>query len=229
MNQKSFYILYFMLAFSINLNSQVIQLIDSNTVVEKASYMGGDLRKLLSESIEYPVPALKDRIGGDVVFSFIVNKEGSTTNPELVGYPNHLLSVCSVASFSKLNGLWVPAKINSSPIDKKYTIVFRYRIFMDTKPYDYSDQIKRNLNNKKYEKVIKLYDRQVEDNPFDYALYESRAKVKDLAGDANGAREDRLKSKKIYNEILSVINVYTFGTTGYRVIRSETVEVRVQH
>jgi hypothetical protein len=65
------------------------------------------------------------------------------------------------------------------------------------------------------------------DNKYDFELFESRSKVKEILGDTEGAKNDQLISLKLNDEIMSVIDVIGIGVTRVeRRIVSERVEIR---
>ena len=206
-----------LLGFSIHSNSQTIQLVDSTAVVEKAKYIGGDLIKTIAEKVRYPIEAMQAGISGDVVFSFTITTSGKMTNTELVSSPDKLLTVSSLFALSGVKGDWSPYRLNSVPMDQKYLMVFTYRIYMNGPPPDNRNQIKRNLEKKKYEQALKLYNMEIKDKSYDYKLFESRSKVKELMGDIDGSKIDLRKSQKLKAEVMEVIYI----TGGMTVRRQE--------
>jgi hypothetical protein len=110
-------------------------------------------------------------------------------------------------------------------VDRKYLIVFRYRIYMNGPPPDYRNQVKRDLNKKKYDHVLKIYDREIKDKPYEFQLFESRSQIKGLMGDTDGSKSDLLKSQKLKSEVMEVVYI----TSGL-VMRREVIgsEIRVQ-
>jgi hypothetical protein len=169
--------------------------------------MKEDLDKFLSTNTRYPIEAVRSQIQGDVVYSFTINKNGSLENLALMNYPSELLLNSSKISMSLLNGEWKPALLNDTPIDKKYQIVFRFRTYMDTNPFDYKGQSRKLIEKKKYEKALMTLDSGVQDNMYDYELYDLRSKVKEALGDSEGAKKDESISSSLKDEIMAVIDV----------------------
>lgn len=124
-----------------------------------------------------------------------------------MNYPSELLLNSSKTSMSLLNGEWEPALINDTPVDKKYQIVFRFRTYMDTKPIDYKGKSRKLIKKEKYEKALKTLDTGVQDNIYDYELYDLRSKVKEALGDSEGAKKDESISSSLKDEIMTVIDV----------------------
>jgi len=175
--------------------------------IQNARYMKEDLDKFLSTNTRYPIEAVRSQIQGDVVYSFTINKNGSLENLALMNYPSELLLNSSKISMSLLNGEWKPALLNDTPIDKKYQIVFRFRTYMDTNPFDYKGQSRKLIEKKKYEKALMTLDSGVQDNMYDYELYDLRSKVKEALGDSEGAKKDESISSSLKDEIMAVIDV----------------------
>ena len=117
-------------------HSQSIQKSDSIPAFEKAKYLKEDLEKGLSRNSKYPLDALKSESQGDVIFSFIITKEGKMENILMVSPLTVGISPSAFNAINQLDKNWAPAKVNGNPIDKKYTIVYRYRFYVNVKPDD---------------------------------------------------------------------------------------------
>ena len=188
-------------------NSQIVQKSDSIVKYEKARYLKQDLNKFLILKTLYPTSELTSMITGDVVFSFIINKNGKLENLALKDFDNASLLNSSKNAIESLDGEWSPAKLNDSPVDMKYLIVFRFRTSLERKPYDYKGQSRNLIEKQKYERALKTLNSGIEDNKYDYELYELRSKVKEMLGDIEGAKYDQLNSLRHKVEIMSIIDV----------------------
>lgn len=215
------------LTFNLFVSSQTIQKADSISSVEKAKYLKEDLAKLLSKNINYPLDALKNNIDGDVVFSFIINKNGEVDSLTMRSSPDVILSSSALVALNLLDKKWSPAKINYVPIDKKYLIVFRYRMYLNTQPSDYKHDALGYLNKQKYDKALKIYNKAIKDNQYDFELLELRSQIKGLLGDVEGSKQDLQTSTRLHNDIMSVINVLARGETrvSTRVIKATSTRV----
>jgi len=198
MKKKAFLILFALSHISLSASSQPVQ---------KAEYTKEDLGKYLSVNTKYPVEAMRDNIQGDVVFSFTINKNGIFENLALIQSPDVSLLNSSRTSMSSLDGEWKPALINSVPADMKYQIVFRFRIFIENKPSDYKEQSRKLFEKQKYEKALKALDSGIEDNKYDYDLYDLRSKVKEALGDSEGAKMDENTSYNLKDLIMTIVDV----------------------
>ena len=188
-------------------NSQIVQKSDSIVKYEKARYLKQDLNKFLILKTLYPTSELTSMITGDVVFSFIINKNGQLENLALKDFDNASLLNSSKNAIELLDGEWSPAKLNDSPVDMKYLIAFRFRTSLEHKPYDYKGQSRNLIEKQKYERALKTLNSGIEDNKYDYELYELRSEVKKMLGDNEGALNDQLNSFRLKNEIMSIINI----------------------
>ncbi len=188
-------------------NSQNVQNPDSLIKYEKARYLKQDLYKFLSTHTEYPYTEMMSMLDGDVVFSFIINRDGKFENLALIDYPNASFINSSKNAISLLDGEWSPTRLNDVPVDKKYLLVFRYRTYMERKPYDFKAQVRKLFEKQKYEKALKTINSGIEDNKYDYELFELRSKVKEMLGDNEGAKSDQLNSQRLKVEVMSVVDV----------------------
>lgn len=196
-----------LLVISVYAWGQAVQKSDSIIKYEKAKYLKEDLNKFLSARTKYPFDEMSRNIGGDVVFSIVINKDGMIGNMELQSLPNISLVNSAKAAINSLDGEWKPALIDNNPAEKEYLIVFRFRPFLDSRPVDYKSQANKQFKKQKYEKALAIYNDGIKDNNYDYELYEFRSKVKEALGDTIGAKEDLFVSNNLKNEIMSIVDI----------------------
>ncbi len=100
------------------------------TVVESMPrFPGGDvaLLKYISQSIKYPVIAQENDIQGRVVVSFVVDKDGSIVEPEVIRKIDPSLDMEAlrvVKSFPK----WAPGEQRGKAVRVKYTVPIQFRL-----------------------------------------------------------------------------------------------------
>lgn len=188
-------------------NSQIVQKPDSIIKFEKAKYLKQDLNKFLTTHTEYPFTEMTSMINGDVVFSFIINRNGTLESLALMDYPNASFLNSSKKAINSLDGEWSPAKLNDAPADMKYLIVFRFRTYVERQPYDCKAQSRNLFEKQKYERALKTLNSGIEDNKYDYELYELRSKVREMLGDIEGAKNDQLNSLRLKYEIMSIVDI----------------------
>ena len=205
--------------------SQIIPKTDSNTLAEKAKYLKEDLTKFLRNKTNYPMKGFEDKIEGDVVFSIIIRKDGTLDSLTMLNSANLVLAGNAISVLKLIDNKWSPAKVNDISIDKKYLIIFRYRLYIDTEPIDYKRNAVDLVGKQKYEKAIKVYDKAIKENKYDAELFEARSQLKGKIGDIEGAKQDYATSIKLYGDIMSVVNVVGKGVTRKTVIRSVVREV----
>lgn len=189
-----------------NLQSQTHQDSCSNLVIENALYLKEDLTKFLQKSIKYPRQAFLNNIQDDVIFSINIDKNGDMNNFKVINSPSKILYSCSMEAFDQIDNKWSPCKINGVPISKNYTIVFRYRVYRNSQPPKYKKWAERLIEKQKYTKALKIYNKAIKDNEFDYELLALRSKLNELLGDSKAAQNDSQQSNKLKNSILSVVN-----------------------
>lgn len=199
--------------FCLYLNSQTIPKTDSSSVVVQAKFFKGDLTGFLSSHVKYDAEALRLFIYGDVLFSFTINKEGRLVNLNVGSSPDFGLTNCSMAAMKTIVEGWSPALVNNVPADKKYMIVFRYRIYAESTPRDYRRDVNRLIEKGKYEKALTLCREATTSNMYDFAMVELRSQIKEKLGDMEGAKADQQAALKLREEIMAVVNVSAIGVT----------------
>ena len=99
-------------------------------VVEKMpEFPGGsvELMKFLSTNLKYPASALKDSIQGRVVATFIVEKDGSTSNVKVVKHVSDDLDAEAVRVI-ELMPKWIPGMQRGEAVRVKYTVPVTFRL-----------------------------------------------------------------------------------------------------
>lgn len=95
-------------------------------------FQGGDLntyRKWLLTQIKYPVEALKDELSGRVIVSFIIEKDGSISNPKILMSPHELLSNEALRILALTPaGAWTPGMQRGHKIRLSYTLPIDFTV-----------------------------------------------------------------------------------------------------
>lgn len=100
------------------------------TVVEKMpSFPGGDaaLLKFVNSSIKYPVIAQENGIQGRVVISFVVNRDGSVVDAEIVRGQDPSLDKEALRVIGTMPK-WSPGEQRRKPVRVKYTMPIQFRL-----------------------------------------------------------------------------------------------------
>ena len=100
-----------------------------DVVEEQPRFPGGieGLMQFLSDNVKYPPECVKDSIGGRVVVSFVVEKDGTITEPKVVKSVHPLLD----AEALRVVGLmpkWQPGMMNGERRRMKYTIPVNFKL-----------------------------------------------------------------------------------------------------
>ena len=106
----------------------VTEIVDE-TVDQMASYPGGipALMDFLNENIEYPEQAEREGIEGRVVAGFIVERDGSVSNIEILKSVHPLLDA-EVVRVMSLMPNWIPGKQHGMPIRTRYGMPVTFRL-----------------------------------------------------------------------------------------------------
>ncbi len=94
------------------------------------SFQGGDLntfRNWVQSRVRYPQIANENGIQGAVVITFVVEKDGSMANIQVLKTPDRSLSEEALRVL-KLAPKWTPGKQNDRPVRIKYTLPVTFRI-----------------------------------------------------------------------------------------------------
>lgn len=94
------------------------------------TYNGGEaaMYKWLSENIKYPNTAMKDSVSGLVIIHFIVEKDGSITNAEVL---KGIGDGCDEEALRVVNLMpkWIPGELKGGkPIRVMFNIPIRYAL-----------------------------------------------------------------------------------------------------
>jgi protein TonB len=111
-------------------------------VVKKAEFIGGNEKmiKFLSENVKYPEDVLLANekganIHGRVYVKFVVEKDGSISDVEVVRSVHPSLDAESVRVVKLMSGKWTPATERGKPVRSMFTLPFVF------KPLKMSDMV----------------------------------------------------------------------------------------
>ncbi len=94
------------------------------------SFMGGDLttfRNWVQGKVKYPQLAQENNISGRVLLMFVVEKDGTLTNIEVLQTPDSSLSEEAIRVL-KTSPKWTPGKQRNQSVRVKYTLPIDFRI-----------------------------------------------------------------------------------------------------
>ena len=94
------------------------------------SFQGGDLntfRNWVQSNVRFPQIALENGIQGTVVLSFVIEKDGSLTNIQVLRTPDRSLSEEATRVLSK-SPKWSPGKQRNQVVRVKYTLPVDFRV-----------------------------------------------------------------------------------------------------
>ena len=99
-------------------------------VEQMPTFMGGDLltfRNWVQSKLKYPQLAQENGISGRVLMTFVVEKDGSLTNIQVLQTPDRSLSD-EATRVLKLSPKWKPGKQRNQTVRVKYTLPVDFRI-----------------------------------------------------------------------------------------------------
>ena len=92
-------------------------------------FQGGmqECMKFLGKNIKYPPQAMENEIQGRVIVTFVIMKDGSITNAEVVRGVDPLLDKEALRVVN-LMPKWKPGKQRGKAVNVKYTIPVTFRL-----------------------------------------------------------------------------------------------------
>ena len=96
---------------------------------ENASFRGGEtaLMDWLSSNLQYPPKCQEQGVQGQVIVSYVVEKDGSLTDLQVVWSKVPELTE-EALRVMKLMPKWVPAKHNGKPVRSRFNLPIRFRL-----------------------------------------------------------------------------------------------------
>jgi len=96
---------------------------------QRPEFPGGmeKLYQFIGENIKYPELAEKQRIEGRVIVKFVVQKDGSIANVEVLKSPHESLSEEAIRVM-QIMPKWIPGKVNGEFISVYYTLPFTFKL-----------------------------------------------------------------------------------------------------
>lgn len=99
-------------------------------VEQMPEFPGGqaELFRFLSENVKYPVIAMENRIEGRVICTFIVEKDGSVVDVEVVRSSGDASLDKEAIRVLRSMPDWIPGKQRGYPVPVKYTLPINFHI-----------------------------------------------------------------------------------------------------
>jgi protein TonB len=97
---------------------------------EMPKFQGGDLMKFRSwvqGKLKYPQIAQENGISGKVTLTFVIERDGSLTNIQVMQSPDRSLADEAVRVLQS-SPKWTPGKQRNSPVRVRYTLPVEFRI-----------------------------------------------------------------------------------------------------
>lgn len=99
-------------------------------VVDKMPEFPGGIEamwKFINANLQYPVEVQKRGIQGKVIIQFIIDENGSTTQPDVIRSVDPLLDKEAIR-IVKLMPKWKPGMLEGKPVEVKYTIPITFKL-----------------------------------------------------------------------------------------------------
>lgn len=192
---------------SVQVHTELKESVDSthqdvfNVVEDMPQFPGGatKLFEYLAQNINYPTEAEKANIQGRVIVTFVVEKDGSISNAEVVKSVAPSLDAEALRVINAMPN-WIPGKQNGKEVRVKYTVPISFHLQgKDANVAQYEGTVKydRDAKIKPSELVVVGYDSETSQKPLVYVdgkeiPFENMSKVDPKTID----RMDVLKDKE---------------------------------
>lgn len=122
---------------------------------QPAQFPGGDetLLKWLSYHIIYPTMAIEQNFQGEVVVKFVVEKDGSISNPSIESSVHPLLDEEALRVINLVPPIFNPAKQNGKNVRSWYTIPINFKLYDDKESTSNTEQINNTNSNEYYNDI----------------------------------------------------------------------------
>lgn len=130
MIKKISFELIFSLLFFLLINSCSSQDLKTTTKIyephqvhQKSEFVGGEKQflKIINSNIFYPFEAIENNAHGKVIVKFVIEKNGTISNFEIIKDIGYGCSDIVIRALEKTQARWNPAKINNIPV-RSYSI-----------------------------------------------------------------------------------------------------------
>ena len=163
---------------SVQVHTELKESVDSthqdvfNVVEDMPQFPGGatKLFEYLAQNINYPTEAEKANIQGRVIVTFVVEKDGSISNAEVVKSVAPSLDAEALRVINAMPN-WIPGKQNGKEVRVKYTVPISFHLQgKDANVAQYEGTVKydRDAKIKPSELVVVGYDSETSQKPLVY-------------------------------------------------------------
>jgi len=164
------------------------------SVVEEMPEFGNgweDIRKYILDNCKYPQTAIDDSIEGRVYIQFVINEDGSVSNPQVIRGLRYDLDEECIRVIENMTD-WKPGKQMGRRVKVRYVIPFTFRLA--------SDSEKGNMITPKNNEKKELIDFKIYPNPAtEFVNIEITEFIDNLEFQLINAKGQNLKSGQIYN------------------------------
>jgi TonB family protein len=218
-NMRRYFIAIFIVLFSLSVYPQdndTISTFKSNAVEELPQFPGGEnaMYQYISENVNYPELAVESAMQGTVHVEFIIEKNGSISNIEILRGVVTILDEEAKRVIKEMPN-WKPGKLDGKPVRVQYTIPIKFSLSStNNSAYLYFEKGEKKFLNADYKGAIEEFNKslEIEDHFYTYR-YRAKAKaaIKDYKGaieDAKASFNDENISKEVIKEIKKELKLY---------------------
>lgn len=166
-----------------------------------------EMNKFLSKNLKYPTEARANDVQGTVIIQTKFNDLGFPLNSTVIS-GDQLLAEEVTRTVSALSENWKPEFLGERLKGGSYLMSFQFRISRDeigSKPIE--QMILLEEHEMLMQNPQRQFDSKLEANPYDYKLYEQRAKLYESLGFEVLAKKDQLLADYFKNRMLTEIVV----------------------
>ncbi|HKJ43675.1 MAG TPA: energy transducer TonB [Sunxiuqinia sp.] len=202
-------------------------LLSSYAQPEIPAHFDGNLNRIISKSIKYPVDLAQRHIQGLTIIAFNITDSGVLDSVIIEKSPHQKLSELGLFALTKTTGKWIPARVNGVVKTVRYKLVINYTI-QDHFPArniakEYFEKANKIHDKGKSEKALAIMGRAIKANPYYANFYRFRSTLNTELGNLEEADEDASQAVKIKKEVLAVCDICMIGIVRRKVIESRVV------
>lgn len=98
-------------------------------VDEEAIFKGGNIKKFISNNLNYTDRAMENGTEGKITVRFVVEMDGTVTNIVVVGKKlGDGLDEEAIKAIKKSSKMWIPAKVNNKPVRYHFRVPITFRL-----------------------------------------------------------------------------------------------------
>ena len=177
--------------------------------------------KFFATNLRYPSEALKSQESSRVVFSVKIGADATLDSVFIVeDAPAYFLDHVQEV-FSRGSTLWNKSILENRPVNERYLVCFNFEYAGNNgPPADLVKSARDLLDKGKADRALKILDKLIEKQPYDYQNFELRAEAHRQLGNTEPAQRDYMNSRLIKKKV-----IFEFDMVAFTQVTRTTVQL----